>query len=246
MSQVNFSKKKIRFICVGRPALLIFDAVQRKTETLWKSQKLVDSKGVNFWFVGELIVKEGEDLTLVMLDITPDLLEEEHKAAIVSSIADEHWRTWNDIPTNTKLSLIYERFCPRGRFVSGELTGKDAYSLFQDYKTLCEQWLENRCSTEDPAPDAAVLGGQPSVPTGSAILGTASQCYHPDHIQFCRDMAEAGIATQIDGMRFFWHGPTATCTDISQIMSKTQILVFGMREERNSSFTRRCMAKRTW
>lgn len=56
-----------------------------------------------------------------------------------------------------------------------------------------------------------------------AVLGTASQCQHPEHLQFCRDMAVAGIATHIGTGRFGWCGPMVSADDVFDVMSKTQI-----------------------
>ena len=74
-----------------------------------------------------------------------------------------------------------------------------------------------------PEQDAAVLGGTSGVPAQTAVLGFASQCEHPEHLQFCQDMAKAGIPVRFQSTRMMWHGPVTECSGISQIMSKTQV-----------------------
>lgn len=73
-----------------------------------------------------------------------------------------------------------------------------------------------------PKPTDAVKGGENPIEF-QAVLGTASKVGHPDHVQFCRDMAAHGVATRIADMRLLWRGPVAHAKDVFDIMSKTKV-----------------------
>lgn len=72
----------------------------------------------------------------------------------------------------------------------------------------------------------AILGGTnpgPSEASGSAVMGIANRYKHPDHRQFCLDMASTQISVKHYVGRFFWHGPGAEASDIQDALSYTKI-----------------------
>jgi len=72
----------------------------------------------------------------------------------------------------------------------------------------------------------AVLGGDrpgPSLSTTSAVMGTTNRYTHPDHRQFCLDMAAAQLRVTQYEARFFWSGPAVQVGDIQDVLSCTKI-----------------------
>ncbi len=72
----------------------------------------------------------------------------------------------------------------------------------------------------------AVRGGSnpsPSEASGSAVMGIANRYKHPDHRQFCLDMASVQIPVKHYEGRFFWTGPGAEVCDIQDALSHTKI-----------------------
>jgi len=75
-----------------------------------------------------------------------------------------------------------------------------------------------------PRPFDVVKGGySPSPIIKSAVLGTASQCKHPDHRQFALDMASVGIPTKTSNQKLYWNGPIVYAKDIVKIMHQIQV-----------------------
>jgi hypothetical protein len=72
----------------------------------------------------------------------------------------------------------------------------------------------------------AVLGGTNEGPTlqqGAAVIGITNRYTHPDHKQFCLDMAANQIPVAHYEGRFFWSGPSARVTDIQDVLSNTKV-----------------------
>jgi hypothetical protein len=70
----------------------------------------------------------------------------------------------------------------------------------------------------------AVLGGNNPLPLpGSAVMGTTNRYFHPEHRQFCLDMAVAQLPiTHYDG-RFLWSGPSVIVDDLQDILGATKV-----------------------
>lgn len=69
-----------------------------------------------------------------------------------------------------------------------------------------------------------VLGGCNSQPMpGSAVRGITNRYFHPEHRQFCLDMAAAQLpVTHYDG-RFYWSGPSAIVGDLQDVLGATKV-----------------------
>lgn len=70
----------------------------------------------------------------------------------------------------------------------------------------------------------AVLGGNNPLPLpGSAVMGTTNRYFHPEHRQFCLDVAAAQLpVTHYDG-RFCWSGPSAIVDDLQDVLGATKV-----------------------
>lgn len=80
--------------------------------------------------------------------------------------------------------------------------------------------------TNQPGKYDAVLGGNNKGPTleeGAAVIGITNRYPHPEHKQFCLDMAANQIAVSHYEGRFFWSGPSARVTDIQDALSYTKV-----------------------
>lgn len=70
----------------------------------------------------------------------------------------------------------------------------------------------------------AVLGGNNSLPPpGSAVMGTTNRYFHPEHRQFCLDMAAAQLPVSHYDGRFFWSGPSAIVDDLQDVLGSTKV-----------------------
>jgi|GEM_PF-2775475 hypothetical protein len=176
---------------------------------------------------------KGELLPNLFAEIEGVPIYHVHKDGYGLGPENDFWYSTAQSPEDLheEYSFRVDKFDPDCRVKSiGDEPASVSWERFIDHcKQVIAQALRDKKLKLAPAPDAAVLGGQPSIPKNnmanatSVVLGTASQCQHPDHTQFCRDMAAAGIPTQMSGKRFLWQGPVAKCDDISDIMSRTRI-----------------------
>lgn len=72
----------------------------------------------------------------------------------------------------------------------------------------------------------AVLGGNRPGPcwnSGSVVMGITNRYYHPNHKQFCLDMASIQIAVKHYESNFYWSGPAVEASDIQDVLSYTKI-----------------------
>ena len=81
-------------------------------------------------------------------------------------------------------------------------------------------------NTMQPTQYDVIRGGSnlgPSEASGSAVIGITNKYKHPEHKQFCLDMATAQIPVKQYEGRFFWSGPAAEVSDIQDVLSHTKI-----------------------
>lgn len=70
----------------------------------------------------------------------------------------------------------------------------------------------------------AVLGGNNSLPQpGSAVMGITNRYSHPEHREFCLDMAAAHLPVKHYDGRFFWSGPSVAVADLQDVLGATKI-----------------------
>lgn len=71
--------------------------------------------------------------------------------------------------------------------------------------------------------DAVLGGNSPGPLQGSAVMGITNRYFHPEHRQFCLDMAAAQLpVTHYDG-RFCWSGPSAIVDDLQDVLGATKV-----------------------
>ncbi|MEG4087892.1 hypothetical protein, partial [Microcoleus sp. Pol12B4] len=69
-----------------------------------------------------------------------------------------------------------------------------------------------------------VLGGCNSQPMpGSAVRGITNRYFHPEHRQFCLDMAAAQLRVKHYDGRFYWSGPSAIVGDLQDVLGATKV-----------------------
>jgi hypothetical protein len=112
------NSKTIRFTMMGRDRLTPYQAWIKPSVTLWRSQKLKDSEGFDFWFICLLNTENQGRSLLSGAIIAPERLSEEHKKDVVDFYPALN--SWEEVTYIDRLWAIASAFLSETLMYPGE------------------------------------------------------------------------------------------------------------------------------